>query len=152
VLRAADDKAGGVFFGGDTAYTPHFRAIAERHPSLDIAILPIGAYEPRWFMQTVHMNPEEAVAAYGDLGARVMVPMHWGTFALSREGFLEPQTKVVAAWNERALPRHRLWDLALGEARTLYPEEEIATPRAPTPAQAEAPPRKRKATRPRRAP
>jgi hypothetical protein len=48
-------------------------------------MLPIGAYAPRWFMQTMHMDPQEAVQAACDVGARVMVPMHWGTFWLSRE-------------------------------------------------------------------
>jgi L-ascorbate metabolism protein UlaG (beta-lactamase superfamily) len=47
---------------------------------IDVAMLPIGAYAPRWFMQTMHMDPEEAVHAACDVGARVMVPMHWGTF------------------------------------------------------------------------
>ena len=59
-----------IFFAGDTAYAQHFREIAELHGPFDLALLPIGAYEPRWFMKEAHMNPEEAVMAYFDLNTK----------------------------------------------------------------------------------
>ena len=86
-----------VFFAGDTGYGPHFRAIRERCGAPDIALLPIGAFEPRWFMQEIHMNPAEAVQAHLELGARQSIAMHFGTFQLTPEGIGEPVTALGAA-------------------------------------------------------
>ena len=117
-----------VFFAGDTGYHPVFGAIAERFGPFDVALLPIGAYEPRWFMQPVHMNPEEAVQASRDLVAArprvaerptVMVAMHWGTFKLTDEPMDEPPLRAARAWQAAGLPRKDLWVLAHGETRTL---------------------------------
>lgn len=79
-----------IYYAADTAYCPHFAEIGRRFPSLDVALLPIGAYEPRWFMNIVHVNPEESVRALRDLGASHAVAMHFGTFQLSDEGIQEP--------------------------------------------------------------
>ena len=110
-----------VFFAGDTAYHPEFARIAERLGPFDLALLPIGGYEPRWFMRAVHMNPEEAVRAFRDLGGSrtVMVPMHWGTFKLTDEAMDEPPVRAHAAWREAGLPVERFWLLAHGESRGL---------------------------------
>ncbi|HYH38849.1 MAG TPA: MBL fold metallo-hydrolase [Azospirillum sp.] len=88
-----------VYFCGDAGYSPHFREIAARFPRIDVALLPIGAYEPRWFMTPQHMNPDEAVRAHRDLGARASVAMHFGTFRLTPEGIAEP---VAALGRARA--------------------------------------------------
>src|SRR5258707_602487 len=84
--------AGGtrIFFAGDSAYAPFFRDIRERLGKIDLALLPIGAYEPRWFMQAVHMNPAEAVMAHLDIGAPDSVAMHFGSFKLTHEGHDAP--------------------------------------------------------------
>jgi L-ascorbate metabolism protein UlaG (beta-lactamase superfamily) len=87
-----------VYHAGDSAYGPFFASIGARYPGIDVAMLPIGAYSPRWFMGNMHVDPEEAVQAGCDVGARVMVPMHWGTFRLSREPALEPIERIRAAW------------------------------------------------------
>jgi len=115
-----------VFFAGDTGYHPEFPRIAQRHGPFDAALLPIGAYEPRWFMSSVHMNPEEAVRAFQDLGSNgsgarrpVMVPMHWGTFKLTDEAMDEPPARVRRAWRDAGLPAEQLWLLAHGESRAL---------------------------------
>jgi L-ascorbate metabolism protein UlaG (beta-lactamase superfamily) len=79
-----------IYFAGDTGYTPQFAEIGERCPPIDVALLPIGAYEPRWFMHPMHMNPEEAVRAHRDVRARVSIGMHFGTFQLTDEGIDEP--------------------------------------------------------------
>jgi L-ascorbate metabolism protein UlaG (beta-lactamase superfamily) len=79
-----------VYFAGDSGYSPHFQAIGARFPSIDVALLPIGAYEPRWFMKPVHMNPDEAVRAHRDLRARRSIGMHFGTFQLTDEAIDEP--------------------------------------------------------------
>jgi N-acyl-phosphatidylethanolamine-hydrolysing phospholipase D len=104
-----------VFFGGDSGYCPAFREIAERLGGCDVAILPIGAYEPRWFMRTTHMNPEEAVQSFVDLRARAFVPMHWGTFRLTDEDMREPPMRTRAAWEAARLPAHGLRILSHGE-------------------------------------
>jgi len=106
-----------IYFAGDTGYGHWFGEIASHHPRIDVALLPIGAYEPNWFMKPVHMNPSEAVRACLDLGARRMATMHWGTFALSAEPLLEPPAKAVAAWLAAGQSREDLWDLAIGESR-----------------------------------
>src|SRR5262245_15358179 len=99
-----------IYFAGDTGYAPHFAEIGDRS-AIDVALLPIGAYEPRWFMQPMHMNPDEAVRAHLDSGARVSLGMHFGTFQLTDEGIDEPI---------RALERARLQhDVAPGAFRVL---------------------------------
>jgi L-ascorbate metabolism protein UlaG (beta-lactamase superfamily) len=83
-------KKESVFFAGDTGYGPHFAEIGRRYPGIRVALLPIGAYLPRWMMKPVHVSPEEAVQAAADLGARIAIPMHYGTFKLSDEGIDDP--------------------------------------------------------------
>ncbi|HLF15858.1 MAG TPA: MBL fold metallo-hydrolase [Candidatus Thermoplasmatota archaeon] len=106
-----------VHFAGDTAYGRWFGEIGRRFPNLDISMMPIGAYDPRWFMSCVHVNPEEAVQAVLELGARRMATMHWGTYILTREPVGEPLARVRKAWAATGRPREDLWDLALGESR-----------------------------------
>ncbi|MFD3540703.1 MBL fold metallo-hydrolase [Streptomyces sp. NPDC058662] len=120
-----------LYFAGDTGYGHWFTEIGRRHPGIDLALLPIGAYAPRWWLSDVHADPEEAVQACLDLGARRMAPMHWATFVLSAEPVLEPLQRVLAAWSRAGLPRDRLWDLPIGASRTL-PLADGADPAAPT--------------------
>jgi L-ascorbate metabolism protein UlaG (beta-lactamase superfamily) len=79
-----------IYFAGDTGYSPQFAEIGARLPGIDVALLPIGAYEPRWFMTPAHMNPAEAVRAHRDVNARASVGMHFGTFQLTDEAFDAP--------------------------------------------------------------
>jgi L-ascorbate metabolism protein UlaG (beta-lactamase superfamily) len=79
-----------IYFAGDSGYSPQFAEIGRRHRHIDVALMPIGAYEPRWFMRPMHMNPEEAVRAHIDAGARVSIGMHFGTFRLTDEGIDDP--------------------------------------------------------------
>ncbi|EPH39693.1 putative N-acyl-phosphatidylethanolamine-hydrolyzing phospholipase D [Streptomyces aurantiacus JA 4570] len=108
-----------VYFAGDTGYGHWFSRIGERYPGIDLALLPIGAYEPRWWLRDVHCDPEEAVRAAVDVGARRMAPMHWGTFLLSAEPVLQPLTRVRDAWARAGLSRGDLWDLPVGGSRVL---------------------------------
>ncbi|MEV6700837.1 MBL fold metallo-hydrolase [Streptomyces sp. NPDC051453] len=108
-----------VYFAGDTGYGHWFSEIGSRYPGIDLALLPIGAYEPRWWLRDVHCDPEEAVRAAQDVGARRMAPMHWATFLLSAEPVLEPLTRVRAAWQKAGLARKDLWDLPVGASRVL---------------------------------
>jgi N-acyl-phosphatidylethanolamine-hydrolysing phospholipase D len=105
LVRAPDMT---VYFSGDSGYCPAFREIRERVGSPDVALIPIGAYEPRWFMKPAHMNPEEAVQTYLDLGAREFIAMHWGTFRLTDEPMLEPPERTRAAWRALGLPEAHL--------------------------------------------
>ena len=82
-------------------------------------MLPIGAYSPRWFMASQHVNPEEAIDGFLALGARKFLAMHWGTFKLTDEPIGEPPERTRALWQERALSPDRLWILDVGEAREL---------------------------------
>ncbi|MFD9462680.1 MBL fold metallo-hydrolase [Streptomyces sp. NPDC060027] len=117
VLTAPEGQR--VYFAGDTGYGHWFSRIGQRHPGIDLALLPIGAYDPRWWLSDVHCDPEEAVRATVDLNARRMAPMHWGTFVLSAEPVLEPLRRVRAAWERAGLAREDLWDLAVGASRVL---------------------------------
>jgi len=79
-----------MFFAGDSAYGPSFREIGSLY-DIDVAYLPIGSYEPRWFMKKRHMTPAEAVNAFEELGAKNMIPIHHGTFRLSFEPLEAPK-------------------------------------------------------------
>ena len=92
-----------ILFAGDSGYGPHFREIAARLGPIDLALLPIGAYEPRWFMKHIHMNPAEAVQAHVDLAARQSLAMHFGTFQLTPEAIDEPVRALAKALRERGL-------------------------------------------------
>ena len=85
-----------VYFAGDTGFGPHFAQIRERFGAPHLALLPIGAYEPRWFMSPVHMAPDEAVRAHEVLGAKTSVAIHHGTFQLSDEGIDTPKKELMA--------------------------------------------------------
>lgn len=116
VIASKDHR---LYHAGDTGYGHFFKQIGERHPRIDAAMLPIGAYAPRWFMQPVHTDPDEALQALADLGAQRMATMHWGTFVLTAEPFLEPMARTREAWSRSGRRREDLWDLALGETRVL---------------------------------
>jgi L-ascorbate metabolism protein UlaG (beta-lactamase superfamily) len=104
-----------VFHAGDTAHFGGFREIGARYPAIDVALLPVGAYDPGWFMLRQHMDPEQAVQAFEELGARVLVPMHWGTFKLADEPLDEPPVRLEAERARRGIPPERVRVLAVGE-------------------------------------
>jgi len=103
-----------IYHSGDTAYFEGFSEIGRRSGPIDAALLPIGAYDPAWFMSKQHMNPEEATRAFCDLGARQFVAMHWGTFKLTDEPLDEPPARLAAEWASRALDRARCHLLPVG--------------------------------------
>ena len=105
-----------ILFAGDTAYGPFFHDIRQRLGPVDLALLPIGAYEPRWFMQSVHMNPAEAVQAHVDLAASRSIGMHFGTFQLAWEGIDDPLHALQQALDARGIPRSRFSTLGFGES------------------------------------
>jgi L-ascorbate metabolism protein UlaG (beta-lactamase superfamily) len=113
----ADGKR--IFFAGDTAYAPFFRDVRQRFGPIYLALLPIGAYEPRWFMQPVHMNPAEAVQAHLDLEVSESIGMHFGTFQLTTEGIDEPLRALEDACRARNIPLSRFRTLPFGESLRL---------------------------------
>jgi len=132
-------SAATIYHAGDTGYFSGFREIGRRFPDIDAALLPIGAYDPRWFMKPVHVDPEEALQAFEDLGARTFVAMHWGTFKQSDEPLDEPPQRVEAERVRRRLPAERVRVLAVGESiEVRRPAAEAAVARAPDGAPASA--------------
>ncbi len=109
------------FFAGDTGYSQDFADLAEAFPSFDLAALPIGAYDPRWFMKAAHINPEEAVRIHQDIRARYSVGMHWGTFQLTDEPMDEPPVKLRTALKEAGLEEDRFFVMQHGETKMLAP-------------------------------
>jgi N-acyl-phosphatidylethanolamine-hydrolysing phospholipase D len=114
-----------VFFAGDTALHPEFRTIAEQCGPFDLAILPIGAYDPRWFMASVHMDPNDCIEALSQLeapypGRRLaMAAAHWGTFKLTDEPMSEPPRRIRDLWGETGRNFDDLWVMQQGETRSL---------------------------------
>lgn len=112
-------REGTAYHSGDTAFGEHFGEIAQRMGTIDWAMLPIGGYSPRWFMEPQHVDPIEAARGFAALGARNLLAMHWGTFRLTDEAIGEPPERLRAYWREQGLPDERLWILDIGEARVL---------------------------------
>jgi L-ascorbate metabolism protein UlaG (beta-lactamase superfamily) len=110
---------GAAYHSGDTGFFDGFAEIGKRVGPIDWAMLPIGAYEPRWFMQPQHMGPEDAVEAARLLDARRVVAMHWGTFRLTDEPIGEPPERARAAFAAGKSPDRELWILDVGETRRL---------------------------------
>ncbi len=113
-----------AYFAGDSAYHPEFPAIGKRCGPFDLVMMPVGAYDPRWFMQVVHVDPEEAVQAFTDVVAGsdtddvpMMLGIHWGTFRLTSEAMDEPPRRTTARWRAAGLPPDRLWIASFGETR-----------------------------------
>jgi L-ascorbate metabolism protein UlaG (beta-lactamase superfamily) len=109
--------AGVIYHVGDTGYGDGaiFRRVRECFGAPRLAILPIGAYEPRWFMAPQHMNPEESVRAFEDTGAEQALGHHWGTFRLTNEAVDHPVRDLAAALEARAMPAERFPPLHPGE-------------------------------------
>jgi len=112
-----------LYFVGDTGWHDGFAEIGRRCGPFDAVLMPIGAYDPRWIMRPVHVDPEEAVRAFVALHdghpapTSVMVAMHWGTFVLTDEPLDEPPARARAAWAQAGLSADRLWVMAPGETR-----------------------------------
>ncbi len=106
------------YFGGDTGYGQVFRDIGELFAPIDLALLPIGAYDPRWFMAPVHVAPEEAVKIHQDIGARQSVAMHWGTFVLTDEPMDEPPRRLRLALERQGISEAAFRVMQHGEVWT----------------------------------
>ncbi len=114
-----DHPALSFFFAGDTGYSQDFKDIRARLGPVDLAALPIGAYEPRWFMRASHVNPEEAVQIHLDLEAKRSVAMHWGTFILTDEPLDEPPHKLKEALHRLGVSEQNFRVMQHGETWAL---------------------------------
>lgn len=114
-----------LFFAGDTGYSPDFGDIARRFAArqggrgFDIALIPVGAYEPRWFMKEQHVDPDEAVRMHRDLRARRSLGIHWGTFELTDEALDEPPRALARALARAGVDGDDFFLLALGQTRRI---------------------------------
>lgn len=107
-----------LYHCGDSGWFDGFAQIAERFSCIHAAMLPVGAYAPRWFMRAQHIDPEEAVKVFKTIGAKKFIGMHWGTFKLSDEPLDEPMHILPAIWEKEGLEQWRLEPGILG--KTLY--------------------------------
>ena len=113
VLASGNDS---VYHSGDSAWFDGFSEIGRRFPDIAFAMLPVGAYEPGWFMENNHLTPEQACQAFLDTGARSFVPMHWGSIRLTDETLCEPIRRVRDWWAEHDPgDGRRLAAVAVGE-------------------------------------
>ncbi|MCU6712205.1 MBL fold metallo-hydrolase [Paenibacillus sp. J5C_2022] len=108
-----------VYFAGDSGYFKGFKEVGERF-SIDVALMPIGAYEPEWFMGPQHVTPEEALQAFQDVGARWFVPMHYGAFKLADDTPLEALDRLEAERARRMIEAERMILLPHGETWRLW--------------------------------
>ena len=114
-------RAGNIYFAADTGFGPHFEQIRKKFAPIRLALLPIGAYLPRWFMSGVHISPEEAVRAHRILGASTSVAIHFGTFRLGADGQDQAVDDLNSALDAVDGPRPRFWALDFGEGRDIPP-------------------------------
>ncbi len=106
---------------GDLGYSQDARDIGQRLGPFDMALIPIGAYAPRWFMKTMHVNPAEAVQVRADLRARRAIGMHWGTFRLTDEPLDEPPAVLATQRAAAGLSQEDFDVMKIGETRRIVP-------------------------------
>lgn len=108
-----------IYFAGDTAYGPIYQELGRKVAPFDLALLPIGAYEPRLLMQAAHTTPEEAVQIARELNARRLVGMHWGSIRLTEEPPFEPPQRFRQAAQAAEYTEESAWVLRIGETRLI---------------------------------
>ncbi|XP_077496800.1 N-acyl-phosphatidylethanolamine-hydrolyzing phospholipase D-like isoform X1 [Amblyomma americanum] len=108
------------YFAGDTGYCDVFKQIGQAYGPFDVAAIPIGAYEPRWFMKYQHVNPEEAVLIHKDVRSRATLAVHWGTFTLANEYYLDPPVKLRESLDRHGISPREFFTLKHGESRLLH--------------------------------
>lgn len=110
-----------LYFAGDSGYFPGFKEIGERY-KIHVALMPIGAYEPEWFMTSQHVTPEQAVQAFLDVGAETMIPMHYGTFRLADDTAREALDRMEESRIGHGIEQERIRILGYGETLVVHPE------------------------------
>ena len=118
VIKVPDFR---FFFAGDSGYCPHFKQIGDKFGKIDLAAIPIGAYEPRWFMAKYHISPEESVKVHQDIRSEKSVGIHWGTFILTDEPLDEPPERLAKAAQKAGLEQDEFRVLKHGETIIMAP-------------------------------
>lgn len=114
-----ESPSGTIYFAADTGAGPHFAEIKRRFPNITLAMLPIGAYRPRWFMAPMHMGPDDAVDVHKLLAPKLSMGIHFGTFALADDGEDEPVELLNATLDAQGVPRETFWAPGNGEAKEI---------------------------------
>jgi L-ascorbate metabolism protein UlaG (beta-lactamase superfamily) len=99
-----ETPGGSIYFAGDTGYDGFFKKIGQRYAPIDLALIPIGAFRPRWFMSPIHVSPEEAVLIHKDVQAVTSVGIHFGTFPMADDGMDEPAQELIRAREKYGVP------------------------------------------------
>ncbi|CAG2114706.1 unnamed protein product [Medioppia subpectinata] len=107
------------FFAGDTGYCPVFKQIGQMYGPFDLSAIPIGAYEPRWIMTPEHIDPEEAVQIHEDIRSKASVGIHWGTFVMAHEYYLEPPMKLKTALKDHNLDENEFIVISHGQTKSV---------------------------------
>jgi N-acyl-phosphatidylethanolamine-hydrolysing phospholipase D len=115
-----ETPAGNLYFTGDTGYCPHFKEIGGRLGPMRLALIHVGGYRPRWFMRSMHANPEEAVQIHQDVHSQQSIGMHWGVFKLTDEPLSEPPLYLQRALKQAKIPAEKFVVFKIGETR-VYP-------------------------------
>jgi len=114
-----EGKASGkkIFYSGDTGYCHAFKEIGEEFSPIDLSFIPIGAYAPRNFMRPQHVDPKEAVQIHKDIGSKQSIGIHWGTFQLSWEPYLEPAQLLKQLLEEEKIDIEKFITVNIGEIK-----------------------------------
>lgn len=115
VIEPSAETTASIYFAGDSGYFEGFCEIGKKFTDITYALMPIGAYEPEWFMGTQHVTPEEAIQAFIDVGAKLFIPMHYGAFRLADDTTDEALNRLLAEWKRRELNLSELKLLKHGE-------------------------------------
>jgi L-ascorbate metabolism protein UlaG (beta-lactamase superfamily) len=129
---------GNVYFAGDCGYSDAFAETARLRGPYRLALLPVGAYEPRWFMKPQHMNPAEAVQAFRDLGAQTAIGIHWGVWQLTDEGINEPRRDLAIARQAAGIEAERFQALEPGQTLRVPAVADAPTSKTAIPAEPRA--------------
>ena len=109
-----------VYFAGDSGYGPHFLDIGKKYGPIELSLLPIGAYKPRWFMKYNHMSPQDAVQAHKDLQSKQSMAIHFGTFSLGDDAFDDPINELSLAIKENQISPSNFYAPEFGEIKNIY--------------------------------
>lgn len=118
---------GSVYYGADSGYFIGYKEIGRVYPGIDYALLPVGAYHPRWFMHYAHMDPSEVLQAFEDLGAKRLIPTQWGTFSLGDEPIGYPILDLRRTMEQRGFDASRVIIMDLGEIAPFVSGREKST-------------------------
>ncbi|MEM8661114.1 MAG: MBL fold metallo-hydrolase [Pseudomonadota bacterium] len=117
---------GNIYFAGDTGYSRHLQEAGDRHGPFALSLLPIGAYEPRWLMKNVHLNPDDAVKAHLELKSDYSIGIHFGTFQLTYEAIDQPVADLQVALEKHDVEPRHFEIMTPGETRTIPTTEQLA--------------------------